>query len=252
MEKYFYEAFSGMDRLGPGSAASTKRAADLLSVPPAECGGWNILDIGCGKGAHTMILAERFPDAEITAIDIHLPYIEKLNETAEKRGFSERVRGTVMSMFEMSFADESFDLIWSEGSVYIPGFTGGIRDWKRLLKKGGYLACSEISWLTENPSEASRAFWEAGYPQIDTISGKIRQIQKAGYEIRDWFICPVSDWTGYYDSIEKNLKNMSERYSTGGAGAEQATAVVRSLREEISLYRTHPEDYSYVFYIMKK
>ena len=41
-----------------------------------------------------------------------------------------------MSMFEMSFDDETFDLIWAEGSIYIAGFVRGIRDWKRLLKKG--------------------------------------------------------------------------------------------------------------------
>ena len=31
-EKYFYEAFEGMKRLGPGSAASTRRAMDSFRL----------------------------------------------------------------------------------------------------------------------------------------------------------------------------------------------------------------------------
>lgn len=33
-----------------------------------------------------------------------------------------------MSMFEMDFEPESFDLIWSEGSIYIAGFQTGLKD----------------------------------------------------------------------------------------------------------------------------
>ena len=85
MEKYFYEAFNGMKRFGPGSDESTLRAIKMF---PANTSRLKILDIGCGIGTHTLILAKHFPEADIIAIDNHAPHIEKLNEAAAKRGDS--------------------------------------------------------------------------------------------------------------------------------------------------------------------
>lgn len=246
MEKYFYEAFNGMKRFGPGSDESTLRAIKMF---PANTSRLKILDIGCGIGTHTLILAKHFPEADIIAIDNHAPHIEKLNEAAAKRGDSCRIHGIVMSMFEMTFENESFDLIWSEGAAYIAGFSHAIRDWKRLLKPNGYIICSEISWISDAPSEESKLFWKEGYSEMNTVACKIKQIQEQGYDCTGHFICPVSDWTvNYYEPIARNLKKMEERYR----GNTQAMEAVQNLRDEIILYKKHPSDYSYVFYAMKK
>ncbi len=242
----FLEAFKGMKRFGPGSDESTKRA---ISLYPADKQELKILDIGCGIGTHTLLLAEHFPAADITAIDVCEPHIEKLNQKAKANGMADRLHGITMSMFSMTFPDESFDLIWSEGAIYIAGFTSGLRDWRCLLKKGGYLICSEISWLKDNPSKESMDFWQEGYSQMNTIAEKLKQIEAAGYELAAHFVCPVSDWTeNYYDPIEKNLKEMKANHPDD-PDAEQ---IIQSLGAEIGLYRKHPDDYSYVFYIMKK
>lgn len=246
MEKYFYEAFKGMKRFGPGSDESTIRAAEMFSVKKNNL---KILDIGCGIGTHTLVIAKKFPDADIVAIDNYAPHIEKLNAAAAECGLADRVHGYVMSMFEMTFADESFDLIWSEGAAYIAGFSNAIKDWKRLLKPGGYIICSEISWLRDDPSEESKRFWNEGYSEMNTIERKTEQIRKQGYEFEGYFICPVSDWTiNYYDQIAENLKKLERRYP----GNAQAMDAVQHLREEIHLYKKHNIDYSYVFYAMKK
>ena len=246
METYFYEAFEGMKRFGPGRDESTIRAAEMFSVNKKEL---KILDIGCGIGTHTLILAKKFPKADIIAIDDYAPHIEKLNAIAEESKLADRGHGVVMSMFEMTFDNESFDLIWSEGAAYIAGFSNAIRDWKPLLKPGGYIICSEISWLTDNPSEQSRRFWNKGYQEMDTIQRKIEQICRQGYEFEGYFICPTSDWTlNYYDPLAENLKKLEKRYSENA----QAMEIFQHLREEINLYKDHPNDYSYIFYAMKK
>ncbi len=246
MKEYFYQAFDGMTRFAPGSTESTLRAMKMYKPKGKEL---KILDIGCGIGAHTLLLAENYPEAEITAIDIHKPHIDTLNETAKQRGVSDRVHGEVMSMFEMSFPDGYFDLIWAEGSIYIAGFSNGLRDWKRFLKSEGYLICSEISWITDNPSKESRSFWNAAYSQMDFISNKIKQIEGAGYVPQGYFICPVTDWTeNYYNPLRKNLDRIAEEYGD----IEEAMELVTSLREEADLYERNSEDYSYVFYAMKK
>ena len=101
------------------------------------------LDVGCGIGTHTLILARKFSETDIVAIDNYAPHIEKLNAVVAECGLGNRVYGVVMSMFGMTFENDSFDLIWSEGVAYIVGFSHALRDWKRLLKPDGYMICSE-------------------------------------------------------------------------------------------------------------
>lgn len=246
IEQYFFEAFENMERLGPGSTESTKKAITLY---PASKSAIKILDVGCGVGTHTFLLAEQFPEAEITAIDNYAPYIEQLNKTAESKGISGRVRGIVMSMFEMEFPNENFDLIWAEGSIYIAGFKRGINDWKHLLKPEAYLICSEISWLKTCPSDESYNYWDTEYPEIDTIENKIKQIESAGYSPKSYFICPVTDWTAnYYDFLQNSVDTMRKKY----VGNETASAVINMIETEINVYKRNSDDYSYVFYAMAR
>ncbi|MFE4710687.1 class I SAM-dependent methyltransferase [Paenibacillus sp. NPDC056722] len=242
----FFEAFDRMDRLGPGSDESTTRAMELYPNRDADL---RILDIGCGRGAHTLLLAEYFPNAIITAIDNHEPYIEHLNETAKLKSVSNRVTATCMSMFEIIFPDECFDLIWVEGAIYITGFEKGINNWKRLLKPNGYFICSEISWLTDTPSVESHQFWYNNYPDMDTVSNNLIKIEQAGYTIKENFVLPSTDWTThYYDLIQNNLKSMREYYADNVA----AMQVVEMLQTEIDVYHRNKQDYSYVFYAMER
>ena len=60
MSSYFYLAFEGMKRLGPGSDDSTRRAMEWYQPGEEEI---RILDMGCGRGTQTLLLAERYPKA---------------------------------------------------------------------------------------------------------------------------------------------------------------------------------------------
>ena len=42
-------------------------------------------------------------------------------------------------MFEMSFLDDSFDIIWAEGSIYLIGFERGLKEWRQFIKPNGFL-----------------------------------------------------------------------------------------------------------------
>lgn len=93
MEKYFYEAFEDMKRFGPGSDESTTRAAKMF---PVKKNSLKIFDIGCGIGTHTFVIARKFPNADIIAIDTYAPHIEKLNSIATEYGLADRVHGIVI------------------------------------------------------------------------------------------------------------------------------------------------------------
>lgn len=54
--------------------------------------GTRILDVGCGCGIISLMLAQRFPNAEIVGIDIDLSSIEECRENFSNSGWSDRLR----------------------------------------------------------------------------------------------------------------------------------------------------------------
>ncbi len=241
MEKYFYEAFDGMSRLAPGSQHSTLQAIAKIPTDKAI----KILDIGCGEGTHTFTVAEALPNAEIIAIDNNSCYIEELNLRARRLGVDKRVSGRCVSMFEMNFQPSSFDYIVAEGAIYIAGFAQGLKDWKKLLKRGGAIICSEISWLVGSPSPEVRKYWEEAYPGIDTTEHKIEIAEKLGYSCHNTFVLPTECWTkNYYEPLQENLNKMKIKYDSNS----EAKQVIEAIEEEIDIYNRYGSEYSYVFY----
>lgn len=116
-------------------------------------------------------------------------------------------------MDDLPFGKEEFDLIWSEGAIYNIGFQHGLHTWREYLRKGGYVAVSEVSWFTNKRPAEINDFWLDAYPEIDTIPNKVAQMQKAGYIPVASFILPENCWTEHFYApqveIQDNfLKNM--------------------------------------------
>jgi len=234
------------ERQGPGSAAQTLKALNLLGV--ADTRGLNVADIGCGTGAQTMVLAEN-ADCRITAVDLFPEFLERLRDRAMLKARGEGITTLEASMDSLPFDDETFDLIWSEGAVYIMGFEEGIRDWKRYLKPGGYLVVSEISWITPSRPKELEDYWMNAYPQMDSISRKISLLEKHGYSPVAHFILPEYCWTeNYYNPILSRIPG----YLAEQENSAEVRAFAESEREEIDLYNRYKEYYSYVFYLARK
>lgn len=247
VEEIFYEAFDGLERLAPGSEATTVRALQRAQkvLEPRR-----ILDIGCGAGAQALVLA-RHCTADIVAVDTHAPYLEALTAKAGTLGIGARVRTVEASMLDLKekLANEVFDLLWTEGSIYVIGFDRGLAEWRGLLRVGGILACTELSWLTSAPSEAARGFWGEGYPAMRGIAENIAAAVKAGFACLDHFVLPASDWLeSYYAPLEARIRAMRDKY----VGDPEANGVLNMLQAEIDLYRSAGRDYGYVFYLLQR
>lgn len=240
-QEIFWQVHSNLPREAPGSDASTLQAFSMLPNLPAKL---RILDIGCGPGAQTITLAQA-TQAEITAVDTHQPFLDDLIHRAEQAGVAERIHTIQASMFELKF-DDPFDLIWSEGAVYIMGFERGLREWRHLLKPGGYLAVTEISWLMPEPPEAPRRFWQEDYPGMGTVDENLKRMASAGYQEIGHFTLPESDWwDNYYNHISARVAALREQ-CRNDAGAQQH---LDNEQTEIDLYRQFSDWYGYVFYI---
>ncbi|HNQ68176.1 MAG TPA: class I SAM-dependent methyltransferase [Bacteroidales bacterium] len=239
------EYFSSIERQGPGSPEATIKALSYIDNLSEKS---HIADIGCGTGGQTMVLAKN-TQATITGIDLFPRFVDLFNTNATKLNFQDRVKGVVGSMDNLHFKDEELDLIWSEGAIYNIGYKRGLTEWKRFLKKGGYIAVTEASWFTEKRPEEINSFWQDAYAEIDTIPVKISQMQKAGYIPVASFILPENCWTGnFYIPQIKAQEIFLKKYKDNRTAQE----LVASQRLESKLYSKYKEYYGYVFYIGKK
>ncbi len=92
-----------------------------------------IADIGCGSGAHTIVLAQN-TNGQITAVDLFPEFLGKLDNKAKELGLHNRIKILEKSMEDLPFDNEEFDIIWSEGAIYNMGFETGLKEWKNYLK----------------------------------------------------------------------------------------------------------------------
>ena len=239
------EYYSSVERQGPGSPEVTIKALSFIDNLTSES---RIADIGCGTGGQTMVLAQNAP-GHINGIDLFPAFIDLFNSNAVKLNLQERVKGTVESMDKLHFQNEELDLIWSEGAIYNIGFEQGLKEWRKFLKPGGYIAVSEASWFTEERPEEITDFWMDAYDGIDTIPNKVEQMQKAGYIPVASFILPENCWTEHFYAPQVSAQKLFLKKHAGNQAAEE---FIVNQQDEEQLYYKYKKFYGYVFYIGKK
>lgn len=239
------EYYARVERQGPGSPEITKKALSFIEGLNEES---EIVDLGCGTGGQTMVLAQN-TKGKVRGYDLFHRFINIFNSNAEKLGLHERVKGIVGSIDQLPFQKEELDLIWSEGAIYNIGFERGLKEWKQYLKKGGYIAVSEATWFTEERPLEIEDFWMQEYPGIDTIPNKLAQMQKAGYVPLATFILPENCWIKhFYEPQIAAQKAFLEEHTHHQAAID----FIEMQRYEEQLYMKYKEYYGYVFFIGKK
>lgn len=102
-----------------------------------------ILDVGVGNGLTTNYLSQRAPSSLVTGIDISETAITvaRINNAADNISFS------VMSVENMPFPDQSFDLITAfQTHFHWPSYSSGLEEIYRVLKYHGQviIACEKV------------------------------------------------------------------------------------------------------------
>ena len=243
-EDIYFEIHHDLPREGPGRDRYTRKAYHMLGRLESP----RILDVGCGPGAPTVELA-RLSGGEVIGLDIRQPLLDQLAEKAEREGLSDRVKTLNRSMFDMDFPEQSFDVIWSEGSIYVIGFEKGLYEWRRLIKPRGFLAVHDVAWLNPDPPAEIRDYWKKSYPAILTIDESLERIPGLGYLHIGHFPLPEDAWWHeYYGPLQERINMLREKY----AGRPRALEVLDREQEEIELYKKYCHWYGSAFFIMQR
>jgi len=105
------DVFHGCERFfRPGYAANLVSTwiPALHGVKEKLERGARVADIGCGKGASTILMAQAFPKSQFTGFDYHDKSIEGARESAKRQGVGDRVKFEVAKAKEFPGKDYDF------------------------------------------------------------------------------------------------------------------------------------------------
>ena len=242
---FFYQIFESLPR--QARAVQVRQSMCSHSFPPLPDNA-KILDIGCGSGTQTCDLAG-LTTGSITAVDNHQPFLDMLDTRAKKAGLQGRIRTVNASMDALPFAPGQFDLIWSEGAIFIVGFENGLCTWKPFLKKGGYMVVSDADWFEPNPPAELVQWWESeGYLPVSEDEMKER-VNRAGLRLVAMYRLPEAGWWDNYHVPV--LARTGELRKTHGSDPGDA-ALLDSLEHEAEMYLKYKRYYGYTFFVMQK
>jgi len=138
------------------------------------------------------------------------------------------VKTVKCSLLEMDFPDESFDIIWAEGSIRLIGFEQSLKKCKQLLKPKGYLVIHDV---------------------INSISGELKKLNSWGYKLIDQISLPEDAWwTEFYEPLEIRVKELYVKYKKN----DEMLKMLKKYQTEVAMVKSNPKDYCTAFYIIQK
>ena len=139
--------------------------------------GMEVLDVGCGTGAVTRILAEKAAPGRVVGLDLSEERLAIAKDIARKERI-ENVRYTRGSAGDLSPKDRRFDLVYSRCLFqYLPGQAGmdTLAAMKQRARSGGSVCVADVDGnalyrypLDEEWDKAQQAF--------------LKELQKAGFD----------------------------------------------------------------------
>jgi len=232
----------GLDRQGPGDTSYSNYILSLINELPANP---RIADIGCGVGAGTLLLADRFK-TKVGAVDLSREFLNELIRRAKQRGLEHLVEAIKCDMGNLAWKPESIDLLWSEGAAYNLTFEGALKAWRPLMAENGIAIISEMSYFSDEVPESVRIYWQNAYPTMGTESENSIYANSSGFEVLGIHRLPSAAWwDNYYGPLRENinaLKHSKDRIMQ---------SVIKETEEEMKFFEEYEKYYGYSFYIMK-
>jgi len=174
--RVFYKYLSRVyDRINPFIWNETMRdeAISLLDIQSDDM----VIDVGCGTGFATEGLLQHVET--VYGIDQSPHQLQRAYEKFGRRG---AVRFALADAERLPYADDTFDIVWSSGSIeYWPNPVETLRELKRVGKPGGsvlvvgpdypnntlFQKAADAIMLFYDEDEADRMFKAAGFETFE-------------------------------------------------------------------------------------
>lgn len=183
-----------------------------------------ILDIACGTGVPTILLAE-LSDGQIVAVDNDRLALKSLRAKIQSAKLTDRIEIIESDIRKLDFPTRSFDIIWAEGALWIVGFENGIGSWKRFLRPAGYLVIHD------------------NYGDIDS---KLASLSGHGFAVIELFkLEPEVWWQSYYAPLELEIEKLR-----GSVESDPAlSAKIETIEKEIRQFREDSSRFTSAFIV---
>lgn len=159
--------------------------------------GTTVLDVGCGIGGSTRILAKEY-QFDVTGVTISPKQVQRAQELTPE-GVTAKFK--VDDALNLSFPDDSFDVVWSiEAGPHMPDKAKYAQEMVRVLKPGGILVVAD--WNQRDDRQKPLNWWERivmrqlldqwSHPAFSSIEGFSELIAETG-KIEGEVV--TADWT---------------------------------------------------------
>lgn len=240
--KALIELHRGLERQGPGDPSFSKY---ILSLLPEMTQNPRIVDLGCGAGAGTLILAKWFK-TRVTAVDFSRPFLLELKAHAKTQGLDYLIKTVEADIGNLKWPSSCVDLLWSEGAAYNLTFEGALKAWRSFMAPDGIAVISEISWFTSEIPEPVLKFWQEAYPQIASEAENSKLAKAAGFDVLGVHRLPSQAWwTYYYDPLKERMEAL--RPSADPVMQE----VISETELEIAFFEKYGNCFGYAFYLLQ-
>ena len=221
-----------LDQFHAGGLETTVQLAELAGVDA----GAHLLDVGCGIGGPARHLAAAF-GCRVTGLDLTEEFCRVAAMLAARTDLSGLVDFRHGDALAMPFADQCFDLVWSQhASMNIADKDGLLAEMHRVLKPGGRLAIYDILAGPGGPLHFPVPW--ARTPDIsflDAPEALRARLEALGLDILAWrdVTKPVTDWTRTMraKATEHGPRPLGLHLIMGPDWAEMIANIARNLEE---------------------
>lgn len=134
------EALYGKGFLSPGGAGEMSVLLEDVAL-----GGCHVLDLGCGLGGASLLLAGTFGAKRVTGIDIDAALVCRARAAAEAAGLAGMIVFHAVEAGILPFDEASFDVVFAKDVVcHIADKSALFAEVARVLAPGGRLVCADF------------------------------------------------------------------------------------------------------------
>ncbi len=161
-----------------GSLDATRELIQLTGIQAGQL----VLDLGCGVGATPVFLAREIAP-RVFGVDL----IEIMLREARQRALKDQVADLASFLTadarSLPFPDDCFDVVLLESvNVFFDDKSAALREYSRVIKPGGSLGITEMTWL----QPPTRAYQEM-FKKVAFVTAHLEQewkdlIENAGFE----------------------------------------------------------------------